>query len=287
MPHTNPLLTEAKRVLNRAGLRARKGLGQHFLVDNEVLEIVVKAAELKTSDIVIEVGPGLGILTWELARQAGRVIAVELDDNLAVMLEKKFAAVTNVAIVNKDILKSNPVSLLSGCNISTSNGYKLVANLPYYITSAALRHFLEAELKPELLVVMVQKEVAQVIAAQPGDMSLLSVGVQFYGKPTIVAEVSAGSFYPQPKVDSAVLKIEVHPKPVVAVNDVEGFFNLVRAGFGTRRKQMVNSIARGAGLKKEVTKSLLGKSGIEPTRRAETLSLEEWGKLWRQFQEIK
>jgi len=215
------------------------------------------------------------------------VVAVELDDNLAAMLEKQFATVKNIDIVNKDILRSDPASLLGGCNINTGSGYKVVANLPYYITSAVLRHFLEAEQKPELMVVMVQKEVAGVIAAGPGDMSLLSVGVQFYGKPAIVGLVPAGSFYPPPEVDSAVIRIDVYPEPVVQVVDVSGFFNLVRAGFGNKRKQMVNSLTYGTGLKKERIMALLKESDIEPTRRAETLSLMEWNELWRQFQKIK
>ena len=284
MPQTDSLLNEAKRALNRAGLKARKGLGQHFLVNEQALEMVVEAAELKPSDVVIEVGPGLGILTRELTKRVGKVVAVELDCNLSEMLEKQFAAVPNIDIVNKDILKTNPASLLGGCNVE--NKYKVVANLPYYITSVVLRHFLEAEPKPELMVVMVQKEVAEVIAAGPGGMSLLSVGVQVYSKPAIAGIVRAGSFYPPPEVDSAVLSIDVYSKPLVA-GDIDGFFNLVRAGFGAKRKQMVNSLARGTGLEKERIRSLLEESGVEPTRRAQTLSICEWDELWRQFQKIK
>lgn len=286
MPQTNLLLTKTKRVLKRAGLKARKGLGQHFLVDDKALEMVASAAELKPSDIIIEVGPGLGILTGELARRAGKVVAVELDDNLAAMLKEQFNALKNITIISGDILKIDLASLLDECNITARNGYKVVANLPYYITSTVLRHFLEAELKPELLVVMVQKEVAEVVVAKPGDMSLLSVSVQFYGKPAIVGLVPAGSFYPPPKVDSAVLRIDVCPEQA-AVTDVDGFFNLVRAGFSTKRKQVVNSLTHGTGLKKERIISLLKKSGIEPTRRAQTLSLDEWNGLWQQFQKIE
>jgi len=285
MPQTKALLIETKQVLRRAGLRARKGLGQHFLVDESVLEMVVEAAELKPSDVVIEVGPGLGILTRGLAKRAGKVVAVELDHNLAAMLDKQFAGVPNVAILNRDILKTSPVSLLGRYNVS--NEYKVVANLPYYITSAVLRHFLETQIKPRLMVVMVQKEVAEAIAARPGDMSLLSISVQFYGEPAIVGIVPADSFYPPPEVDSAVLKIAVSPEPPLPVGDVAGFFKLVRAGFSSKRKQMVNSLTHGTGLGREEIGAILKESGIEPTRRAETLSLEEWNELWRHFQKLK
>ena len=268
------LLAQTRGLLRRFDLRARKRLGQHFLVDDEVLAVITSAAGLVPGDVVIEVGPGLGFLTRELARNAGRVIAVELDSRLAAMLRETLAAYDNVSIVNGDILDIDPASLASG-------GYRVVANLPYYITSPVLRHFLEASVRPESMLVMVQKEVAEAIAAEPGQRSVLSISVQYYGKPEIVSYVPARSFYPAPEVDSALLRIDVYPQPAVAVGDEKGFFGLVRAGFTASRKQLVNSLAQGLGLPKAEVWSLLEGAGIAPQRRAETLTLEEWANLWR------
>jgi 16S rRNA (adenine1518-N6/adenine1519-N6)-dimethyltransferase len=270
----NPLLAETRRLLRQSDLRARKGLGQHFLIDGGVLETVIAAAELDSDDLVVEVGPGLGILTRELAQRAGGVVAIELDDKLAALLEKTLASFNNVTIVNGDVLKIEPKGLVKGRN------YKVVANLPYYITSPALRHFLEAEAKPQTMVVMVQKEVAEAIAAKPGDMSLLSVGIQFYGEPKIITSVPAESFYPAPEVSSAILKINVYPKPVVDV-DEKGFFDTVRAGFAAPRKQLANSLAKGLGWEKSAVLPFLQKARVYPQRRAETLSIAEWAELWR------
>lgn len=207
--------------------------------------------------------------------QAGRVVAVELDDRLAALLSEEFKIQSNVVIVNTDILKTGPQDLLGG-----KVSYKLVANLPYYITSPVLRHFLEASAKPELMVVMVQKEVAEAIAAGPGRMSLLSASVQFYGRPEVVAVVPAAGFYPPPEVDSAILKIEVYTEPAVPVRDADGFFGVVRAGFCASRKQLANSLSLGLSIEKAQALSLLGEAGIEPRRRAESLSLDDWHRLW-------
>jgi 16S rRNA (adenine1518-N6/adenine1519-N6)-dimethyltransferase len=277
------LLAQTRRRLRQSGLKARKGLGQHFLVDGEVLEVILAAAEITPEDIIVEVGPGLGILTEALAQKAGGVIAIELDDRLAALLKKTLASFNNVTIVNDDVLNIEPGELLRR---QPNPDYKVVANLPYYITSPVLRHFLEAEAKPKLMVVMVQAEVAQAIAAKPGDMSLLSVSVQFYGRPEIVSRVPAQSFYPAPEVDSAVLRIELYPQPAVAV-DEGGFFELVRGGFTSPRKQLANSLAQGLGLPKELILPILSKADIDGERRAETLTLEEWARLWRVFEEKK
>ncbi len=272
------LLAQTKGLLRRHNIRARKGLGQHFLVDAEVLQQVVSAADLSQDDTVVEVGPGLGILTAELARRAGRVIAVELDDRLAAMLKQSLADCPNVTVINQDILKLDPATLPVG------QRFKVVANLPYYITSPVLRHFLEAAAKPQMMVLMVQQEVAQAITAGPGQRSVLSISVQFYGKPSIVSRVPAQSFYPAPEVDSAILKIAVYPRPTVPVTDEKGFFALVRAGFAAARKQLPNSLAQGTKLPKAEVLPLLEKAGIAPQRRAETLTLEEWSQLYQAFQ---
>ena len=277
----NSLLTQTKRRLRQLGLKARKGLGQHFLVDGEVLEAIISAAEVSPEDLVVEVGPGLGILTGELAKRAGGVIAIELDDRLASLLKKTLASFQNVTIINDGVLNIEPGELLKG---QPSPPYKVVANLPYYITSPVLRHFLTASAKPQMMLVMVQKEVAEAIAAKPGDMSILSVSVQFYGKPEIVRLVPAQSFYPAPEVDSALLRIDLYGEPAVAV-DEGGFFELVRAGFAAPRKQIGNSLSQGIGLPKDGVLPLLEKAGIDWQRRAETLTLGEWARLWRVFEE--
>ncbi len=193
------LLSQTKALLRRYGIRAKKGLGQNFLVDGAVLETIVEAAALSLQDTVIEVGPGLGILTAELARRAGWVIAIELDERLAEILAK-ILPYDNVVILNQDVLGTDPAALLRGRAPSfppALRSYKVVANLPYYITSPVLRHFLEAPVKPELMVLMVQKEVAETIVAGAGQRSLLSIAVQFYGRPEIVADVPAAAFFPR------------------------------------------------------------------------------------------
>jgi len=276
------LLAETRRRLRQLDLRARKRLGQHFLVDRQVLQQILTAAELAAGDTVLEIGPGLGILTGELAKKAGRVIAVELDDGLASLLKQEMAALPNVTIINDDILKIDPANVAP-----KTDKYKVVANLPYYITSPVLRHFLEATKKPHLIVVMVQKEVAEAIAAGPGKRSLLSISVQFYGRPAIISQVPASAFYPAPEVDSAILRIELYPEPAVAVDNVQGFFATVRAGFVNPRKQLINSLTQGLGLPKADITNLLVEADIAPQRRAETLTLEEWAQLYQVYSKWK
>lgn len=281
------LLVQTRGLLRRFGLKARKGLGQHFLVDGAVLGLITGAAELTPADIVVEVGPGLGVLTRELAREAGRVVSIELDEKLAHVLKETLASCDNVTIIDGNVLRIDPAALLDEQRAhfspvaAASSGYKVVANLPYYITAPVLRHFLEAPARPELIVVMVQKEVAEAIAAGPGKMSLMSVSVQFYGEPEVVSYVPARCFYPVPEVDSAILRIRPYPHPAVAVTDRESFFRLVRAGFSASRKQLANSLGRGLALPKAEVLALLEEAGIDPRRRAETLGLDEWTRLWR------
>ena len=286
---TESLLAQTRRLLRQSNLRVKKGLGQHFLIDEAVLETITSAAELTSSDVIMEIGPGLGILTRELARQAGWVIAIELDSKLATILEQSLISFDSVTIINENILKIDPATLLQEQKtkfppaVSTPFNYKVVANLPYYITSPVLRHFLEASVKPQIMVVMVQKEVAEVIVARPGQMSVLSISVQFYGEPRIISNVPARCFYPVPEVDSAILRIDVYPQPAVAVDDIDSFFELVRAGFTASRKQIGNSLAQGLEKPKAEILPLLTEANIAPQRRAETLTLEEWARLWRVF----
>jgi len=281
---TNSLFAETKGLLRQFNLRLRKGLGQHFLIDEEVLKLVTSAAELTSTDVILEIGPGLGILTKELARQAGLVIAIELDSKLVAILEQTLASFDNVTVINENILKIEPAALLQEQRArfpALDSHYKVVANLPYYITSPVLRHFLEASVKPQVMVVMVQKEVAEAIVAEPGQMSVLSISVQFYGLPRIISYVPAHCFYPAPEVGSAILRVDLYPQPAVAVADKNSFFELVRAGFTASRKQIGNSLAQGLGLPKADVLSLLGKACVLPQRRAETLTLDEWAQLWQ------
>jgi 16S rRNA (adenine1518-N6/adenine1519-N6)-dimethyltransferase len=283
------MAARAKKLLRHYHIQTRKKLGQHFLIDDTVLEKILSAAALTRDDTVIEVGPGLGIMTHELAKRAGWVIAIELDNRLAALLQDNLHA-ENIVVLNEDVLGTDPAKLLKGGAPHFPPqlySYKVVANLPYYITSPVLRHFLEAPIKPSTMVVMVQKEVAETIAAQAGSRSLLSIAVQFYGKPIIIADVPAASFFPPPEVDSAVVKIDVYQKPPVAVDDVAGFFNLVRAGFTAARKQVANSLAQGLGIPKEETLALLAKAKIDPQRRAETFTLEEWAALFSTYVKVK
>ena len=272
-------------VVREFGFKPKKRLGQHFLINEAVLERILSAAQLSHGDIVIEVGPGLGILTEELAKRGAKVIAVELDAKLVDMLRKRLAPFSNVKIIHADILKVTPQQLLQN-NLTASElaqGYKVIANLPYYITSPILRHFLEAQLQPSEMVVMVQKEVGEAIAATPGKMSLLSARLQFYSKPTIISYVPAASFYPPPKVDSVILRLDIYSRPPIEVSDVASFFDIVMHGFSSPRKQLRNSLAHSLGMPPSQVASLLEKDRIEGKRRAETLSLEEWRELWKNF----
>jgi 16S rRNA (adenine1518-N6/adenine1519-N6)-dimethyltransferase len=274
-----------RQVLRQFGFKPKKSLGQHFLVDEAVLERILSAAELGPGDIVVEIGPGLGVLTEGLAKQRARVIAVELDSKLVALLKKRLAAFPDVKIVHADILKVTPQRLLQN-NLPApelARGYKVIANLPYYITSPVLSHFLEAQPRPSAMVVMVQKEVGEAIAAAPGKMRLLSVKAQFYSQPAIISYVPAASFYPPPKVDSVILRLDVYSRPLIEVSDVAGFFDIVMHGFSAPRKQLRNSLAHSLGMPPSQVASLLEKAGIEAKRRAETLSLEEWRKLWEIF----
>ena len=278
-------LGQAKSLLRRLNVRAAKGLGQHFLIDRSVLGTIVSAAELEPADTVVEVGPGLGILTDELVREAGNVVAVEVDPKLASALASNFAKVPQVTVLNASVLDLNPEEILGGqtSTISCSRCYKVVANLPYYVASPIVRHFLEASLKPSLMVVMVQKEVGQRMVAGPGDMSLLGVSVQLYGKPAIVDYVPARSFHPQPKVDSAIVRIDVYPETAAGVENIAGFFEVVKAGFSAPRKQLRKSLSLGLQLEMPAVIELLEKAGIDPQRRPQNLSLEEWAQVYRAF----
>src|SRR5215211_5415426 len=263
-----PLNAEA--LLKRYHLHAHKGLGQNFLQDPLALEEIVSAAEIQPTDTVLEIGPGLGSLTRYLAVSAKEVLAVELDANLIPPLNAVLAPYQNVHMIHGDILKLAPKDLIAESN------YLVVANIPYYITSAVIRHLLESESKPRRIVLTIQKEVAQRICARPGDMSLLALSVQVYGKPGIAAHIPAEAFFPAPKVDSAVLVIDIYSTPLIKKELMDAFFNLVKAGFSQKRKILRNSLSSGLHISSTDAAERLRRADIDPQRRAETLSIEEW-----------
>ncbi|MBN1978702.1 MAG: 16S rRNA (adenine(1518)-N(6)/adenine(1519)-N(6))-dimethyltransferase RsmA [Anaerolineae bacterium] len=267
---------DAHALLKQYDLRPSKGLGQNFLVNPNALASIVAAAELTPDDTVLEIGAGLGTLTERLAQAAGHVVAVELDERLMGVLHDTLSGSSNVEIVQGDILELDPASL-----VAPAAQYAVVANLPYYITSAVLRHLLEARARPRRMVVTVQREVAERIVAQPGEMSMLSVSVQFYGRPHVLFRIKPGSFYPSPDVESAVVRVDTHDTPPVDVEDVDAFFRVVKAGFAQRRKQLRNTLAGGLHLPPEEVEARLQKVSIDPKRRAQALSLEEWAKVAR------
>lgn len=259
--------------------RAKKSLGQHFLADPSAVRDAVEALDLRTGERVLEIGPGHGVLTRALVEAGAEVAAVELDTELIPELER-----LPVHVIHADILRVDPGRVFEG------RSYKVAGNIPYYISSPILRHLLEAQPKPQLVVLMLQKELAERVAAQPGDMSLLSVSVQLYGKPTIVRDVPARAFRPPPKVDSALLRVDVFPEPAVPLEDPEQFFAVARAGFSERRKQVHNALQRNykpdgahtkASLDPAAVSTALRNAGVDPMRRAETLTLPEWAAVAR------
>jgi 16S rRNA (adenine1518-N6/adenine1519-N6)-dimethyltransferase len=262
-------------LLRAVGIQPSKGLGQNFLVDDSVPLKILAAAALTPADNVVEIGPGAGVLTLRLAPLVRQFTAVELDKRLYPHLRQSLAPYSGARLVEGDVLNFSPSEL-------TPAPYKLIANIPYYITSAILRHFLESDHRPSRVVLMVQKEVAQRIVARPPDMSLLAISVQFYGKPKLWAQVPAGAFFPPPKVDSAILLIEVYPleeRPIPPVDQAK-FFDIVRAGFGQKRKQLINSLSHGLNLEKPKITEIMQKAQIAPERRAETLTLQDWYNLY-------
>jgi len=279
-----------KNLLREHNIYPSKSLGQNFLISEKVLEKILKAANLKPEDVVLEIGPGIGALTFELAKKVKKVIAVEKDKRLVKILKETLKDFKNVEIIQGDILKiqfsmnseqrtaNNKKGLfIAHCSLFT--GYKVVANLPYYITSPVIRMFLEATIQPQEMILMVQKEVAQRIIAQPPDMNLLAVSVQFYTKPEIISFVSKNCFWPPPKVDSAIIRIVPRRSALYSASFCERFFRIARAGFSQPRKQLANSLAKGLKLEKEVVQTWLEKNKILPQRRPQTLTIKEWMNL--------
>jgi 16S rRNA (adenine1518-N6/adenine1519-N6)-dimethyltransferase len=265
-----------KELLQNQRFSPKKKLGQHFLINRAVSKKILKASGIQPGDVILEIGPGIGNLTQELAREARKVIAVEKDRKMIEVLEKTTKGFKNIKIIQGDILKIN-----SGDYDLKPGKYKIIANLPYYITSPVIRKFLESKNQPEKMVLMIQKEVAQRIVAKPPNMSLLAISVQFYAKPEIITFISKGSFWPQPKVDSAIIQItDIHKNKKVSRDN---FFKIVKAGFSQPRKQIINNFIRGLKADRKKVEQWLFKNSINPERRAETLELQEWLELVGSF----
>jgi len=269
------------------GIKPSKRLGQNFLIDKNVVKKIIKAAELHSKDIVLEVGPGIGALTKEIAKKAGKVIAVEKDQRMVEILKKTLKDFKNIEIINQDILKFQITNYKLQINLKSKiQNYKLIANLPFYITAPVIRRFLESKYPPKEMVLIVQKEVAQRICSKSPKMNILAISVQFYAKPKIISYISKKSFWPQPKVDSAIVKIVPQKKHKDV--DVDLFFKIVKAGFSHPRKQLANNLTNGLALRlpnglklnKQEVNDLLLKNNIKPSQRAETLAVQDWINLF-------
>ncbi len=256
--------------------RARKSLGQHFLVDSRILARIVAAAQLSAGDLVVEIGPGRGALTRRLLSHSARVVAIEMDDGLAKSLPARLDNPADFSVLSAD---ARTVDLSEV--VVAGEPYKVVANLPYYAANPIIRRFLEAENRPTEMVVMVQREVAESMTAAPGKMSILSVAVQFYATANMVCSVPPSAFRPAPKVTSAVVRLDLLPKPALDATEAQAFFDLVRAGFSAPRKQLHNSLGHGLGLASTATHHILEGAGIDGSRRAGTLSLDEWLEVYQ------
>lgn len=290
MDLTNP--ATIRLILHEYNLSAQKRLGQHFLVNASVLQDIVQAADLNNTDEVLEIGPGLGVLTRALAQNSQRVVAIEKDSSMV-----KACRGINFDLANMKVVEGNALALNDAFfqEYFPRGKYKLVANLPYYLTSAIIRFFLESKYRPTRMVLMVQKEVAERMISQPPSANLLSVAVQFYGTAEIITQVPKQNFWPIPKVDSAVVRITPHKKlPVISNSnsaktgkiDEKKFFRLVKAGFGERRKQLHNSLSGGLHLDDNLIKKVLTKIGVAPARRAQTLTITEWIKLYQSIETL-
>ncbi|KKS26114.1 MAG: Ribosomal RNA small subunit methyltransferase A [Parcubacteria group bacterium GW2011_GWA2_42_11] len=272
-----PLKKETQELIKKYALSPNKLLGQNFLVDRLALAKIISAAELSKDDTVLEVGPGLGILTRELAKNAGRVVAVEKDKQLAAIMQNilQEEKINNVEIIAGDILK---FSMLFN---DKKNNYKFVANIPYYLTSHLIRVFLESDNPPSLMVLMLQKEVAQRICAQPPKMSLLAAATQFYADVKNIAVIPKKSFWPMPKVDSAIIKIipNNHANAQIDSNDINKFFKLLHAGFSQPRKQLANNLHQVLKTDRTEIEKILGELGFKNSVRAQELAVGDWSKL--------
>lgn len=266
--------------LRRLGLTPHKALGQHFLIDEFVLGDIADSCLLTAGSTVLEIGAGTGALTEELAKRAGRVVAVEIDEELATIVRQRLSGHPGVCIVAADVLDFTPDELFEECD-ATPTSYTAVGNLPYYITQPVVRRFLEATPHPDRIVVLVQREVARRIVGGDGRESLLSMSVKVYGEPEALFDVPSTAFWPVPKVQSAVVRIECHREPAIPLppEGLERFFRLMRAGFSEPRKQLQNTLRSALDVPRDTAASLLRSAEVAPTLRAQHLSLDDWRRL--------
>lgn len=268
-----PSLESIKSLLGQYGLLAKKYLGQNFLVDDNALELIVESAALQPEDTVVEIGSGTGFLTERLIEKVCRLIAVEYDEDMVRILNDRFSKTTSLELVHSDALQFRTTDYAL-----KALSYKVVANIPYYITSPLIKHFLQSDCPPSLMILLVQKEVAEKVCGITGK-SLITIETQLYGEPEIVGLVPSSSFYPVPKVDSAILKINVFDEPTVSPELLKPFLRLVKFGFSQKRKKLSNTLSAGLRLKTAELKGFLDQAGIDPGLRAERLSIEDWKRL--------
>lgn len=268
-----------KEIIEKHGFRFSKSLGQNFLIDGNIIDKIIEGSNINAGDGIIEIGPGIGTLTQKLCENAEKVVAIELDNNLLPILEETLGDYNNVEIIHGDVLKVDLHQLIR--EKLEDRMVKVVANLPYYITTPIIMKLLEEKLDIDKIVVMVQKEVAFRMKALPGnkDYGALSVAVQYYSKPEIIVDVPQNVFMPRPNVDSAVIMLDVYKAPAVQVKEQKLFFRVVKAAFGKRRKTLLNALANSIDLKKEEIEAVLKRSEIDPMRRGETLDIAEFARI--------
>ena len=269
------LKKETDFLLKQNDLKANKKLGQNFLINEEIIDEIVQKAEITKNDVVIEIGPGLGSLTAKLLEKAQKVIAIELDDHLVTFLEKRFSLYTNFELIHNDVLKVDLKEI-----ISHYEHVKVVANLPYYITTPIVMKLLEEKLELESITVMVQKEVGERFCASPNgkEYGAITVSILYYTNPQIVIDVPRDNFNPVPEVDSVVVKLELRKEPPVQIKDEKLFFRLIKAGFSQRRKTISNSLM-GIGKTKEEMRKILEKLNLKENLRTENLSIEDFANI--------
>lgn len=266
-----------KQKLQKYGISPNKVLGQNFLIDKKAVDLLIESAEIKKDDVVVEVGPGTGVITEELTKHAGEIFAIEKDPKMVALLKDEFKNKNNIRIIEEDILEFS----ISSFQFPKNTRYKVVGNPPYYLTARLFRYFLEeTENTPSTVALIIQKEVAEKIASKPPKMNLLAVSVQLYGRAKVIKKVPRNSFWPQPEVDSAILVISDIKKPGV---DEKDLFRMVRAGFSNPRKQLANNLSSHLNIKKDETEKRLLSLNIDPKRRAETLTIQDWIHIANKF----
>ncbi|WP_027399447.1 16S rRNA (adenine(1518)-N(6)/adenine(1519)-N(6))-dimethyltransferase RsmA [Anaerovorax odorimutans] len=270
-----------KAIKDKHGFKLSKSLGQNFLTDKNIIEKIIEGSLICDKDLVIEIGPGVGVLTTFAAKEAAKVIAVEIDKNLIPILKETLKEYDNIEVINKDILKTNLSEIIEENKNQSISGVKIIGNLPYYITTPIIMKILEDGVEADSITIMLQKEVAERIKAAPGSRiyGAISVAVQYYCSVSHIANVPKEVFIPQPKVDSSVIRLDIRKEKPVNLISEKTFFNVIKSGFGQRRKTLLNSLTGIYGMSKEEILQILKASDIEPSRRAETLNITEFANI--------